>query len=363
MQTEYLPIETTHLFIWIALMYIASLNATRTQRYEIVTTRPERRYKPFFAFLIFLPIIIMAVFGRERSDTYLYIIMFRDLPEGISAGWNYFILSSSKGFVLLGLLIKQIFGANETVYRMTIALVHSIPIVFILRKHSESYIFSVYLFIASTMHLAWMMNGLRQFMAVTIIFATTPWIIQKKYIPTILVILLAATFHTTALVMIPIIFIVQGKVWNWKTILFCFIIVGATYFFSQNTEAFDSVAEAAGYSLNEAKAWGDDGTNPIRVLVNSIPMILAFVFRHRLRIDNNPVMNVCTNMSVITTGLYLLSMVTSGIMVGRMPIYTSLFNLILLPHLIKTCFSEKPRRTMTICAIGFYLLYCAYSMH
>ena len=362
MQTFISQIETTHIFIWTAVMFIASKDVMRTQRQEIVLYETKWRYRPFFAVIIFLPIILMAVFGRERSDIYQYMSTFRLLPSGIRQGWNYFLLSSNKGFTLFGLLIKQFFGSSETAYRMAIALVHSIPIIFVLRKYSENYLFSIYVFIASTMHLAWLMNGLRQFMAVTMIFATTPWIIKKKYIPTVLVILLAATFHRTALVMIPVVFIVQGKVWNWKTILFSFIMVGATYFFAQNAGAFDTVADVAGYSLNVVREGGDDGTNPIRVLVNAIPMVLAFISRRSLRIENDPVINICTNLSVITTGLYLVSMVTSGILMGRMPIYSDLYNLILLPHVIKTCFKGKFQTIVTWGAVGLYLVYYIFSV-
>ena len=42
---------------------------------------------------------------------------------------------------------------------------------------------------------------------------------KKKYIPLIAIILLGATFHASALLMIPIIFIVQGKAWNKKSVL------------------------------------------------------------------------------------------------------------------------------------------------
>ena len=45
-------------------------------------------------------------------------------------------------------------------------------------------------------------------------------------------ILLAATFHRTALFMIPVIFIVQGRVWNWKTIVFSIAVVLAAFLFA-----------------------------------------------------------------------------------------------------------------------------------
>ena len=349
-------ITNERLLIWILLMWLLS-KIIHIQRPELLFGKYEWRYRPFFAILIFLPIFIMVVYGPVRYDTFVYLHSFKNLPTDYSTGWKEAVNSNRPGFILFGVTIKHLFGENETIYRLIIGLVHSIPVIYVLRKYSVNYLFSIYLFITASIHLSWMMNGLRQFMAVTIIFAATPWIIRKKYIRSIIVILIAASFHRTALVMIPIIFIVQGKVWNWKTIIYSIAIVALTYLFSRNGSAFDTVAGMAGYSMEAVREWGDDGANPIRVLVSSVPMIMAFVYRNRLSTEGNPLINVCINMSVITTGIYLVAMVTSGILTGRMPIYTSLYNLILLPFIIKYAFNRNQQRLVLIISIILYYLY------
>ena len=58
-------------------------------------------------------------------------------------------------------------------YFLVLALVHSVPVVLIFRKYSENYLMTIFLFVAGSYHVGWMMNGLRQFMAVVIIFAAT----------------------------------------------------------------------------------------------------------------------------------------------------------------------------------------------
>lgn len=355
MGTNYLQINNLHLFIWLGLIFLLS-HITETQRQEIVLQKPVWRSTPFYAVLVFLPVLLMTVWGRPRSDTYLYLSIYRTLPSSFSAGWDAIVKGDNPGFTLFGILIKQIFGANDTAYRLAIALVHTIPLIVIIRRYSEDYWFSMYVFVAAGNHLAWMMNGMRQFMAATIIFAATPWIIQKKYIKTIVVILIAASFHRTALFMLPVIFIVQGEVWNWKTILFSIVIVFATFIFSRNSALFDDFADNVGYSLEAARDFGDDGVNPLRVLVSAVPMVLAFMARGKLREENNGVINICVNMSIITVGINLIAMVTSGIMVGRMPIYTSLYNLILLPHVIKTYFEEHLYGFIVFMAVILYFL-------
>lgn len=330
----------------------------QTQREELADEGHVYRYTPLFALLIFLPILLMAVWGPPRSDTSLYLSVFETLPSNLREGWKEAVSSNRLGFVLLGVIVKILFGAhNTTAYRLVISLIHAIPIITINRRYSDDYWFSIYLFVASSMHLAWMMNGLRQFIAVSIIFMATPWLIEKKYMQVICAILLAATFHNTALFMIPVVFIVQGEIWNWKTILFSVIAVLATFIFVRNVNVFNEFSSSIGYSIEWARNGGDDGVNPLRVLVNSIPMAFSFVFRNKIRDENSKIINICVNMSVITTGIYLIGMVTSGIMVGRMPIYTSLYNLILLPHIINTYFEGNNSIVIKSITIIMYFIY------
>lgn len=339
-------------------MYLVSLYVL-VQRDEIVNDKLVERYAPAFSVLAFLPVFLMAVFNRPYSDTILYLSSYRALPGTLHEAWNEIAVSDRPGFLIFGVLIKTLFKSNEVPYRAAIGLVHSLPVVFVLRKYADDYLFSLFLFIASGMHVAWMMNGLRQFMAVTLIFATTPWMLEKKYVRIILVILLAASFHRTALIMIPIVFIAQGKTWNWKTIVFSIVLIGASFLFSRNASLFNDFANVTGYSTEFAIQLGDDGTNPLRVIVNSIPAILALLSRDALEEEDNKTINICVNMSVITAGIYLLSMVTSGVLTGRLPIYTSLYNLILLPHVIDSYFVDNNATVVKLLTIALYFAYFA----
>ena len=63
-------------------------------------------------------------------------------------------------------------------------------------------------------------------------------------------------------------------------------------------------------------------------------------------------------MSVICAGIYFLGIFTSGILVGRLPIYFELYNLILLPYLLKECFTKESSKIMfVLCTIGFLGFY------
>lgn len=90
----------------------------------------------------------------------------------------------------------------------------------------------------------------------------------------------------------------------------------------------------------------DDGVNPLRVLFYAVPPIVAFVYREKLSkyYEKMPVLSLCVNLSVCTASIYLVGMVTSGIFIGRLPIYSELYDLILIPVLLRICFNENNRK-------------------
>lgn len=347
------------IFIWLVAMFLLS-NQINVMIRTSVLGREEYRVSILFAIATFFPVFWLASQGTPQSDTWLYLSIFDGLPDTLSGMFQTVASQDTgKGFIVFECIIKIIFGDSRIAFRTILGLLHSIPFILICRRYSEDYLFTVFLFVATGCHIGWMMNGLRQYAAVMIIFAATTLMMMKKYVPVILMVLLAATFHTSALVMLPVVFIVQGEAWNKKTMVFLIVTIIAMYAFSTYTGLFDSLLEGTEYAGTEAAMieTGDDGTNPIRVLVNAVPLIIAFCGRKLIWEDNDPMINMCVNMSVVTLGIYLISMVTSGIMVGRLPIYTSLYNYILLPYELNHLFTEDSARIVKVMAIVLFMLY------
>lgn len=351
--------ELNFIFVWLAGWLVLSNMETFTV-FENVNGKYESRWRKGVAIILFFPIFWIACMGTPRSDTRLYITIFENFP----AEWTNMVdrfhqAESGQAFLVLQYLIKRVFGNNVTAFRVVLALIHSIPLIVVFRKYSESYLMTIFLFVASGCHSGWMMNGMRQFVAVVIIFAATPLMLERRLGLVALIVLLASTFHTSALLMLPVIFIVQGSAWNKKTIFYIVVALIAMYVFDNYTGVMDAMLQGTEYegAVQNWQELGDDGTNPIRVFVNAIPMLLALLGRKHIKYENDTMLNICVNMSVVTTGLYLISMVTSGIMMGRLPIYTSLYNFILLPSLVPKIFNESSTRMVKLIMIGCYMLY------
>ena len=138
----------------------------------------------------------------------------------------------------------------------------------------------------------------------------------------------------------------------------------AVTFVNQFTSILDNMMQETQYAnmVNDWTLWGDDGTNVFRVLVYSVPTILSLIGLKYIHYENDPVINFCANMSIVSTGLYIISMFTSGIFIGRLPIYASLYNYILLPWEINHMFTDRSVRIIKIVAVICYCVFFFYQM-
>lgn len=335
---------------------------------EKVCGKLEERWAVFPAVLLVLPYIIWAGFRNNSfGDTSAYRQTFLDAPNGISQLGNYLTdVTKDKGFAVLTVLLKSVIGNSDILFFLIIAFVQLMCIVKVCRKYSCNYWMSIFLFIASTDYVAWMHNGMRQFLAITVIFAATELLLKKKYIPLIGIIIIASTFHASVLFMLPVIFIVQGKAWNKKSILCIIACIAVLFFVDRFTDILDSALSTTQYSgmVTDWEEWQDDGTNPVRVLVYSVPMLLSLIGYRQIKVIDDPVINITTNFSILASGTALISMVTSGIFLGRMVEITYIYAiLILLPWEIKNLFTKDSTRLMSFFTIAGYAAFFFYQMH
>ena len=355
------------LLIWVFVGGGALMIFVPKQR-ELVNGKKVERWTMPAAMILILPYILWAGFRSNAfGDTGAYQQAFRECASSFGEIGNYLAnVTKDKGFYLLMALEKSIFGDSYTLFFLLLAAFQLLIIMWMCRKYSEDYWFSIFLFIASTDYLSWTFNGIRQFTAVVIAYAATPFILKKKYIPSILLILLASTMHQSALLMLPVIFIIQGKAWNKKTVLCILACLAALLFVDQFTNVMDSMLAETQYQnvVSDYQSWNDDGTNPLRVLVYSIPMILSLVGLKFIRAEDDPVISSTVGASAIACGIYITSMATSGIFLGRLPIYVSLWSqCILLPWEINHMFTERSARFVKIVAVLCYCVFFYYQMH
>lgn len=353
------------LLIWLAVVG-GGLAIVAPKSTVQVLGKTEYRWSWPAVILLACPYAIWCMNRSYFGDTEVYRQTFYEVPASLGKLSVYLADNAKdKGFSILTAVLKIFIGNNDKLFFLIIAIFQLFCVIYFFRKYSVDFLMCMFMFVASTDYLSWMFNGMRQFIAVSIVLISFSLVLEKKYVPAIGLILLASTIHGSALLMLPIIFVVQGKAWNKRT-LFMILGVGiAIMFVGQFTSILDSLLAETQYSdMVTNEIWiNDDGTNILRVLFYSIPMILSLVGRRYVDEENSPVVNLCVNCSICTSVIYALSAASSGIYLGRIPIYTTLPGYVACVWLIDHMFTKESARLVKIVLIGGFLVFFYYQMH
>lgn len=334
------------------------------KRREIVMGRVEKRWSPLAAVLLVVPYIMWAGFRSDGfGDTAAYRVMFQnavaslgEMPEYVSS------VTKDRGFAVITVLFKTFISRSDVAFFLVIAAVQMLALIYVYRRYSCDFLFTLFLFIASADYISWMHNGIRQFLATVIIFACLPLLEKKKYVPAVVIILMASLIHASALFFLPFVFVINGKQWNKRTLLFLFAVIVSILFLDRSTGIITDLMENSQYSSEVDQFVNDTGVSLPRVIFYSIPAILSLMFRGQLENEHNTVISMSINLSAITAGFYVIGYFTSGLLAGRIPILFSLSNYILLPYILKTVFTERSAKLLKIGFVVVYVVYFYYQV-
>lgn len=353
------------LLIW--LFFGGLLFNNMPKRWERLNGETVERWDILPAILMVLPYIIWAGFRHDYlGDTLSYRSAFLNTTTDLSQIAGFFRDDiKDPGFYALNVILKNILGNADKVYFLIIAAFQMMCIALTFRKYTYDYWICIFLFIVSTDYLSWMHNGLRQFIAVTAFFAGFGLLVKKRFVPLILLILAVSQIHGSALLLVPIIFVVQGRAWNKKTVFVMIVSAAIIIFIDRFTPILNELLQDTQYDdMMTNEIWAaDDGTNIIRVAVYSVPALLSLVGLKYVRAANNPIMDICINCSIVTMALYLVASVSSGIYIGRLPIYTTLQGYMALPWMIDQIFEKKSARLVRYVMCIAYLAFFYFQMH
>ena len=299
------------------------------------------------------PLIFFLGLRSAGSDTAAYISSFKELPSGWSA---LFSPSTYEGvqewlFRALGVFCKTV-SDDYHLYLFVIALISGLLVAVTMRRYSERlYPWVMLLFLLGGTY-SWMFNGIRQFLAVSILFAATPLLVERRTVAYILVAIVASFIHSSAIMMVIIPFLVQGQAWNKRTIA---TLAVAIFAILATSRFIGVVTDLTGYSTDAEITSSDDGSSFLRTILYAVPLVLAYVKRKEIEEQGTPFINLCINMTFLCVVLSLVANVTYGIYFGRLPIYFSLYGLILLVWLVGRTQVEKRR----LLVFGLAMIYIA----
>lgn len=306
----------------------------------------EKQYRYIaIMFSVIVAAILIGVSGLRNSigDTEMYMHSYRLLAQ------NPVMPDEGKdlGFTMLSLLLIQI-STDPQILLFVTALITNLFNIIIFNKYRSALELQVYMYITSGYYFV-TMNGIRQCLAAALLFACTQFIIDGKFIKYCICAALISNLHGSAMMLIPLYFVVRKEAWSKQMVIFiCIAVVGVIAYDLVSPIIFKALE---GTTYSEYSEGTEGGSSVMRTIVNMVPVVLAYLKRDELK-RIWPESDIFVNMSIINVIFVAFGMFNW--IFNRFTLYTQLYNFVLVPFIILKCLKGKEKRLIYF---GFMICY------
>lgn len=227
-----------------------------------------------------------------------------------------------------------------------------LPVYRFIKKYSSDYFLSTLIFMSFTFYSLYF-GVIRSSMALSILMISIDFIQKKKPIPFILTVLLAASFHKTALIFLPAYFLSKIKL-NKKT--FIIFITGASILFLSKGFLINMINKII-YQDYNPEEYASGGYSMLVILL--VAFIILYIFRDKL-IEKNK-----NNFLFINMFMMAILIQTMALEIGTLFRVTQFYffpMITLLPDGLQLkIFDTKVMKILRYCVIIFFIVYFVYS--
>ncbi|VTY03460.1 Transmembrane protein EpsG [uncultured Prevotella sp.] len=204
-------------------------------------------YKPFIIFFVALALFVGLGDMLGGYDRYIYGELFDNLADGLKVGIStsssrlFIVYHSEFGYVGLNWLIAHITN-NRYIFIFCYTICMYTIIIECFKKYAKNYYLASILFMALVFFFSF--TYLRQMFAAAIIGLSIKYIIERKFLRFGVILLVAFSFHNSAIIFFPMYFIANKKYSKSKILIIMFIcfIVGITGITSSFYNFYDELS-------------------------------------------------------------------------------------------------------------------------
>lgn len=311
--------------------------------------------------IIFGYLAFLAAMRSGMNDTSAYVHSF-DLATGTFNEMGNIITDNSKdkAFYILANLFKMFISDDYHLWFAFFSIIESLCFIYILRRETVSILDSCFFFFTSTLYYNYF-SMMRQWFALALFFLAFKWLKRKQFLPYLVVCLLAAQFHNSAYLCIPVYFLVHDQPFCRKQLIYIFILCILMFLLNPILSVLESSDTTYNYVFETMTQ--SSGSSPIRILISAVPIVLCFVYRNKVYKENNNTLNICINMSMINLLLNIMASFTSGLYLIRMSTYFNMFNVLLFPFILERLLVGNNRKIIKIAFYVLYFLFYIYQMN
>ncbi|MGL5384025.1 MAG: EpsG family protein [Culicoidibacterales bacterium] len=329
------------IFYTIILITVVLL-AIQAQKYQ----KNERANVLFTVLIIVVLTLVSGLRYRVGTDFGTYSQIY-----GITATKTFIeVISGSEPlFNLIVWLSSQAIYEPQIMF-FVMALLTVSFIVLGIRKYTNNFPFSIFLYLATFSYFT-AMNGMRQWLAVAIVFYFFDLMLEKKLLKFIIVIFVASLIHTSAIFILPIYFVIHKK--HTTQFVMATFACGALLFVMY--PFIDSVLAQFlgdyGHYLTSSAGYGAAGVKGIRVVVPLVIYGVSYFYLHKN--IQHPKVNAILNLILIGSLIATLGIYSKAFF--RIISYFSIYEVLIIP-LFYACVGRREKVTMlAFLVLSFYL--------
>lgn len=314
------------------------------------------------ALSIIVCVLTMVFLASQRTgigDTSNYINIFQRIPEKWIEFKDYVNWDGEWGFYLLNYVIKWIMGDNVNIYLFITSLVIIGPVIYFSYRNTNSVELCLLIYILSGSYVSGM-NGVRQAVVAGFFILSYKLIQNKRYVWYILLCLILSTIHTSALILIPMIWILNMKPWKNGTFGLLAVTIVLYIAYPLFASFLSSALTGSTYEVysNGIQNFTNGGANFLRAIILFIPIIFSYIYREKLS-EKHPLFGMALNAAVLNFMFMFLATIRSWIF-ARFCVYFNPFSVLLLVWCIEV--SGKNRKMLYPICLGAYAVFFYYEM-
>ena len=213
----------------------------------------QASYKPFLFFFVFLALFVGLSDMLGGYDRYIYGELFDNLANQLKAGTPIIssdinqAYSTEFGYIGFNWAIAHI-TSNRYIFIFLYTICMYAIILHSFRKYAKNYFLASALFLALVFYFSF--TYLRQMFAAAVIGLSIRYIIERKFLKYCAIILVAFSFHNSAIIFFPMYFIANRKYSKAHILLLmsvCFVI-GVSGITSSLYNLFDDISTRAAHA-------------------------------------------------------------------------------------------------------------------
>ncbi len=254
----------------------------------------EKQGAAVYLFIMFLIIGLLMCFRNKEvgNDTTTYLRFFRNILE--TTDFKAFVETNrfEKGFIYFTALLTKI-STDRQILLIVSGIIVCISFGRFFYKYSELPWLSVYMFL-TLQFFDLSMSGLRQILAISILLFSYDFLIQKRFWPFLFICLLAASFHTSAIVFIvlfPLVYFKPGRFFYLFTAAFG--LFGAVFFGRFLNVIFGVFPQYMQYFLGDGRSFTNQPTlaGALMLALFTVLIIISVFCRGGINKGKQPVLS------------------------------------------------------------------------